>query len=83
MHRLLSDRLQRWKEPILANYSFLGLQRKEEKPKAAHYISERPIREAKNSRSKWSGGHKSIPESKQIYCSFISLQTQSSPWNRR
>ena len=48
MRRLLSDRLLRWKELILASYQFQGFLRTWEKPKAAHSISEHPIREAKN-----------------------------------
>ena len=73
MHRLLSDRLLCWIEPILASYPSLGLLRTWDRPKAAHSISERPIREAKNSSSKWPCGHKSNAESKHIYFSFISI----------
>ena len=44
-----------------------------EELKAAHSISERPIREAKTPSSKWPSSHKSNSEFKQIYYSFISI----------
>ena len=69
VRRLLSDRLLRWKELILASYQFQGFLRTWEKPKAAHSISEHPIREAI-----WPGGHKSNAEFKYIYFSFISIR---------
>ena len=76
MYRLLSDRSLCWKEPILVSYPFLGYYVHKRSPKAAHSISGRPSREAENPSSKWPGGHKSITESKHIYCSFISIHSK-------
>ena len=71
LHRLLSDRLLCWKEPIVAS-----LLRTLEKPRAARLISKRPIREAKSPSSKWLSGHKSNAKSKNIYCRFISIYSK-------
>ena len=67
------------KRTILASCPFRGFQRTKEKPKAETSISERSIPEAKNPSAKWPGGHKSNAESKQIYCSFISIQYKLNP----
>lgn len=48
-------------------------------PKGAHYISGRPIREAKNPGSKLLGGHKFNVESEHIYCSLISIHYLLNP----
>ena len=58
---LLSDRLLRWKEPILASYPFLGLLLIREAQGCTH-----PIREAKTPSSEWPGRHKSNAEPKHI-----------------
>ena len=71
VHRLLSDRLLCWKEPIVASLLCTL-----EKPRAARLISKRPIREAKSPSSKWLSGHKSNAKSKNIYCSFISIYSK-------
>ena len=73
MHHLLSDRLLCWTELILASYPSLGVLRTWHRPRAAHSSFELPIREVKNSSSKWLGGHKSNAESKHLYFSFISI----------
>ena len=80
VHRLLSDRLLCWKEPILASHPSLGLLHKRSPrlhtpfPNAR---SERKKIQAQNDRTTTN-----LTQNPSTY-TVVSLQTRSSPWNRR